>query len=247
MRRPIFFFISALLVVGILHSQVQLRKQDLQKKEILRALKIISPNRGEKWEIGNEYTIRWESRGVFSPNSVRISLAGGHTPILITSQSGTTNDGSHNWRPRWNNPPPGHYKLQITSLDGAVKDESDGSFEVIRPAVDLTCTFRTQIKHEGGTTKKPFWYITIIIHNKGTKTLNSVLFNWVITRDNVVVEQNGAGYGQMYPNKMYETTVRQLISRGKWHIEVYVDPDNRQGENEYLRNDNTASTETQRK
>jgi hypothetical protein len=246
MKRGFFFSFIALTFMGILYAQVQIRKQVLPKKEDIRSLKVISPNRGEKWEIGTEYPIRWESQGVFNPNMVTIILTGGGQTHMITSRTGTANDGSHNWRPRWNNPPPGHYKLQITSADGAVKDESDGSFEIVPPAVDLKCSFRTQIKHEGGTTKKPFWYVTIVVYNKGTKNLNNVLFNWVITRDNVVVEQNGAGYGLMYPGKLYETTVKQLISPGRWRFEAYVDPDNRQGENEYLRGDNTASTETQR-
>jgi hypothetical protein len=247
MKKRIFLFITVFLCTGILYSQVQVKKQYQQKTQILRALKIISPNRGEKWEIGKEYTIRWESKGIFTPNLVKMFLTGSNTPIIITSQSGTSNDGVHNWRPKWDNPPPGHYKLQIMTLDGAVKDESDGSFEVIPPPVDLSCTFRTQIKREGGTHKKPFWYVTIMIHNKGTKKLKNVMFNWVITKNNVVIKQDGAGYGLMYPNKLYETDFRQLISPGTMRIEVFVDPENQQGENEYLRRDNTAAVETKRK
>jgi hypothetical protein len=147
--------------------------------------------------------------------------------------------------PRWDNPPPGHYRLQIMTLDGAVKDESDRSFEIIRPPVDLRCAFRTQIKREGGTQKKPYWYVTIMIHNKGTKTLNNVMFNWVITKNNVVIKQDGAGFGLMYPNKIYESDLRQLLSSGKWRIEVFVDPENRQNETESLLHDNKVSVETE--
>ena len=247
MKKLIFIFITVFLCTGVLYSQVQIKKRDEQKVKILRSLKIISPNRGEKWEIGKEYAIRWESKGIFNPNSVKMFLLGRGRPIIITSQQGTYNDGTHNWRPRWDNPPPGHYSLQIMTLDGAVKDESDGNFEIIPPPVDLSCTFRTQIKWEGGRTKKPIWYVTIMIHNKGTKKLNNVMFDWVFTKNNVVIKQDGAGYGLMYPNKLYETDLRQLISSGTWRIEVFVDPENRQGENEYLRRDNTAAVETKRK
>lgn len=247
MKKLIFLFITVFLCAGIFYSQVQIKKQDQKKLQVLRSLKIISPNRGEKWEIGKEYTIRWQSKGIFRPNLVKMFLLGRSRPILITNQQGTSNDGAHNWRPRWGNPPPGHYRLQIVTLDGAVKDESDGSFEVIPPPVDLHCTFRTQIKWEGGRIKKPIWYVTIIIHNKGTKKLNNVMYDWVITKNNVVIKQDGAGYGLMYPNRVYETNLRQLISRGTWRIEVFVDPENRQGENEYLRGDNTAAVETKRK
>jgi hypothetical protein len=73
------------------------------------------------------------------------------------------------------------------------------------------------------------------------------MFNWVITQNNVVIKQDGAGYGLMYPNKLYETNLRQLISRGTYRIEVFVDPENQLGENEYLRRDNTAAVETKRK
>ena len=238
------FFLS----VGILHSQVQVKKKIPQKVQILRSIKTIFPNAGEKLEIGKQYTIRWESKGIFKPNLVKIFLTNNRNPILITSNSGISNDGVHDWRPRWANPPVGHYKLLITTLDGAVKDESDGSFEVIPPPVDLKCTFRSQVKYKGTLGgQKPYWYVTIIIHNKGTKTLKNVMYNWVITKNNVVIKQNGAGLGLMHPNKLYETDLRQFASKGTWRVEVFVDPDNLQGENEYLRRDNTAAVETKTK
>jgi len=245
MKKHLLLIIIIFLCIGVLYSQVQVKKPVKQKIQPLQTIKVLSPNGGEKWEIGKEYTIRWETRG--NIRSVKIMLENGGKLIMLTGNIGTTNDGTHQWTPRWNNPPTGHYRLQLMSLDGAVKDESDGSFEVISPPVDLSCTFRTQIKWEGGTHKKPIWYVTIMIHNKGTKTLNNVMFNWVITKNNVVIKQDGAGYGLMYPNKLYEADLRQLISPGTWRIEVFVDPENQQGENEYLRKDNTAAVETKRK
>jgi hypothetical protein len=241
MKKHLLLIIIIFLSIGAVYSQVQVKKPLKQKIQPLQTLKVLSPNGGEKWEIGREYIIRWETRG--NIKSVKIMLENAGKLIMLTGSIGTTNDGAHQWTPRWNNPPPGHYKLQLMSLDGAVKDISDGSFEVIPPPVDLKCVIVYQVKKAGRGMKKKYWNYTISIHNKGTKKLENVLFNWVITKNNVVVKQDGAGFGLMYPNKLYEAKFVQTVSKGKWRLEVFVDPDNRQNEVERLRSDNNVSTE----
>jgi hypothetical protein len=243
MKKRFFFFAIILVSFGILHSQVQIKKRPLQKKELLRALNVVSPNGGATWEIGTDYPIQWGSQGVFSPNMVKIALTSGNNSHWITSQSGTTNDGAHHYRPHWNNPPLGHYKLRISSLDGVVSDESDGVINVVPPPVDLSCALRSRVVTRN---RMPYWEITITIQNKGSRTLNNVLFNWVITQDNVVRDQDGAGFGTMYPNKLYTHRLSHHMGRGNNRIEVRVDPDNRQGENQFLRQNNIAAQERRR-
>jgi len=235
MKKHLLLLINIFLFIGVVYSQVQVKKPVKQIIQPLQTIKVLSPNGGEKWEIGKEYTIRWQTRG--NIKLVKIMLENEGKLIMLTSNIGTTNDGTHQWTPRWNNPPTGYYKLQIMSVDGAIKDKSDGSFEVIPPPVDLKCS----IVHQ--TEKTEYWHYTISVHNKGTKKLKNVLFNWVITRNNEVVKQDGAGYGLMYPNKLYKAKFAQPISIGKWRLEVFVDPDNQQNEVERLRRDNNVSAE----
>jgi hypothetical protein len=106
------------------------------------------------------------------------------------------------------------------------------------PEVDLTC--KIEVVSTGPA--NAFFGYRIKVKNKGTKTLNQVMFNWLITKQGVMVQQDGAGFGLMYPNTWYEA------SRGpfpkppeSYSIQVFVDPDNEQGESAALRGNNTCT------
>lgn len=66
------------------------------------SIKVISPNGGEKWEVGKTYTIKWEAPGYDSSASVQIGLRRvGVNPNLSSGEATiaiTTNSGSYTWK-----------------------------------------------------------------------------------------------------------------------------------------------------
>lgn len=58
-------------------------------------LKVLSPNGGEKWEIGTTQTITWSSQS-YGTVKILISRDGGNSWHTIISS--TPNDGSHPWK-----------------------------------------------------------------------------------------------------------------------------------------------------
>jgi hypothetical protein len=102
--------------------------------------------------------------------------------------------------------------------------------------VDLMC--KIDVVNVGGFKFK----YKVKVKNKGMKTLNQVLFNWLVTRDGTMVEQDGAGFGLMYPNTWYTGDVGPFMGTAdSYQIEVFVDPDNAQGEPQGSRGDNNCS------
>lgn len=65
------------------------------------SIAVISPNGGEKWTIGNTYTIRWNTSGYGSNASIQIGLRDArYDPNLAAGEMtivDTTNTGSYNW------------------------------------------------------------------------------------------------------------------------------------------------------
>jgi len=201
------------------------------------SITVLSPNGGETWELGKQYTIRWQSRGNIRFVKIMLVKSGNLKPI----KSMATNSGSYKWTPRWHNPDLGDYRMVIMTLDAAVQGVSDGVFMIIEPKVDLTFSMMDRL-----FSRPHVWAIKLTFKNRGTKTLKNVTFNWVLTNNGIVIKQDGAGFGLMYPHKSY---VREfnlevgMCSKGKIRLEVFLDPENYQGEPEALRGDNKISAE----
>lgn len=90
-------------------------------------IRVLSPNGGERWTSSAFKTIRWTSHLVTDP--VKIMLYAEKKPIppvVITPK--TDNTGRITFTP--NNIPDGPYYIEISTLDGKVKDFSDQSFTV---------------------------------------------------------------------------------------------------------------------
>jgi len=67
-----------------------------------KSITLISPNGGERWEVGKTYTIRWEAPGYAPDTSVQIALrVAGVDPNLSSGEAtiaNTTNSGSYTWK-----------------------------------------------------------------------------------------------------------------------------------------------------
>lgn len=230
MKKYLLLLITVLLSIGIVYSQVQVKKPVQKQLKVLRTIKVLYPNGGEKWVAGGQYNIRWQSRGI--SGKVAIALLKSGREYL---RPAVENTGSHLLKVRRGDT--GTFKIRITSLDGSVKDESDRAFTIQQPEVDLTYDVYTSTRRLGRGHVK----IIMKIKNNGTKILHDVLFNWVITKDNRFIVQDGAGFGTMYPDTWYKADHQYHLGMGKFLLRVYVDPDNRQREPESLRDDNTCT------
>lgn len=135
MIKKCVLFLTVFLLAGhVMSPQVQ-QKQVIQKKiQVLRSLKVLSPNGGETWYKEGQYTIRWQSRGISGDVRIIIKKWDGEKYIHYVGFQ-TPNDGSHVWKvPQKIGytvlPPGSYYKVEIESMDRAVKDESDGYFNI---------------------------------------------------------------------------------------------------------------------
>lgn len=92
------------------------------------SINIISPNGGEKWEVGKTYPIKWESVKV---EKVAIELVGPETKqkIIVLSD----NPGFYNWTIGSDIVPNDKYKIQVTAYDTylSVSDLSNDYFSII--------------------------------------------------------------------------------------------------------------------
>jgi len=135
MVKKCFLFLIIFSLAGqVVSPQVQ-QKQVIQKKiQFLRSIKVLSPNGGETWYKEGQYTIRWESRGISGDVRIIIKKWDGERYIHYLELQ-TPNDGSHVWKvPQKIGytvlPAGSYYKVEIGTMDRAVKDESDGYFNI---------------------------------------------------------------------------------------------------------------------
>jgi hypothetical protein len=193
---------------------------------------LVEPNGGESWEIGRTYTIRWTSERL--QHDVTVDLCSGSRCFRLTG--GQSKSGSYSYTVD-SFLDAGDYKIEVYEKGKAAVDRSDGNFSIARPAVDLTCMLRVSPSRES---------FSIWVRNNGTRIVDAVLFDWLITRSGSgVVEQHGAGFGRMYPDRWYSTREGYSFDmpRRVYVVEVFVDPDNRNGEAEALRADNHCEAE----
>lgn len=96
-----------------------------------RMLTVLTPNRGEQWEIGSTQELTWNSRGEIDSVAIELSRDGGRTfpEILIPS---TLNDGSESWVVK--GPASSACKIRIRAVGAEfILDESDSLFVIANP------------------------------------------------------------------------------------------------------------------
>jgi hypothetical protein len=229
-------------------SQQQVVQQTVKPVQpvtpINKTIRVIYPNGGESLIRGKTYIVRWQSTGL---QSVRLQLQGGPSAYDMTTAA-----ASSSWS--WKLPHksqyssqeqdiiPGTYKIKISDASGSPSDESDATFQVVLPEVDLEC-WKAGVTYGSNVFREKIFKIKL--RNNGTRVLNDVLFNWVIKKNGVMVSQDGAGYGQVYPNTIYECEIKLNKSSDEdWRIymiDFYLDPQNLKGEDQEFRGDNQLS------
>ena len=106
-KKNLLFLLVGLIIVGVGYSQT---------------ITVISPHRGDVWEKGKTYTIRWTKIGNMI-SIVKISLMHNERKILGITDS-TFNDGSF----RWTIPKSigdGEYRIRVQTTDNHVYDYSE--------------------------------------------------------------------------------------------------------------------------
>ena len=100
---------------------------------------VVDPNGGEKWTIGENYTIHWTSSGVSGDVKIELSRNGGSS--WETLFSSTANDGSQPWTV--SGAESALCRVRISSLnDPSVSDISDGNFTIQRAPSGFTFHLR---------------------------------------------------------------------------------------------------------
>lgn len=120
-------------------------------------IKVISPNGGEEWTIGDIHEIEWECSRYskkWSELGIDIWLIGKHLkdgPIKIASfPSGKAGVHEYSWTvPSTVEPAMDSFKIKIERSDGEVEDKSDNYFSIIR-ASEGTTDWKTYRNEEYG-------------------------------------------------------------------------------------------------
>lgn len=245
MKKYILIFLCFLFASFNIHySQIQLKRSSMRPY-----LKVTTPNGGQTYVKGGHLSIRWNSNLIKGNLKIKLKWGtGGGGWYAVTDN--TPNTGSY----KYDIPEKGigrhgdQFRIFIMTLDEKIQDSSDSMFTIINkpkaPPVDLTCTILTHCRRKGNNEL----FIRIRVKNKGTRTLHDVLFNYVIIQFGIMVKQDGAGFGIMYPNVWYQA--EYTFKRGdvltrpdrSYMVKLFVDPDNRHNEPQHLRGDNTSKT-----
>jgi len=106
-------------------------------------LRVIYPNGGEQWQIGNKYTIKWENPG--NIKSIYVDLYKGDTYLAGLGGLGLNYGAPTSWT--WNTIDTPNFeagtdfKMRVRSdTDKSIYDESDNYFSVAAPAISpATC------------------------------------------------------------------------------------------------------------
>lgn len=131
---------------GISNAQSQPKAQQSSPKAGEAYIKVIYPAKNEVWEKGKRYTIRWESKGV--QGNVTILLVGEDVKRSTDVKAGglgqaiqgreaktfgiarnTYNGGSFSYVVSADIPD-GVYKVQVMTIDGSIKGESEGTVAI---------------------------------------------------------------------------------------------------------------------
>ncbi len=90
-------------------------------------VRVLHPNGGEKWQVGDVETIGWNSDGQFNQARIEYSTNGGSSWKMIVT---TTNDGSHSWTIPSDVSSDCMVRIS-NAADGAITDKSDAVFSIV--------------------------------------------------------------------------------------------------------------------
>jgi len=226
----------------------------------------LSPAGGVEWAPGSQQTIEWRSLNI--DGNVQIALVRGDERYTILAN--TANSGSYNYNVPHNIGLGHDYRLEAVAPGQQITDYSN-QFSIYTPQpVDLECAitnFQTTRKTIDAwifyESRERWMKFDIAVKNNGTAGPIMVPVFWRIMKlpENVVVLQEAAGFGSVYPDAWYMSSspLEYKISdyerkyvildkdvnfeSGYYRLELYADYQNSLGENEGLRSDNVHAIE----
>jgi hypothetical protein len=230
-----------------------------------RKIVVTSPKDGDVWEADKEYTVTWESTGI--TGDVKIDVAANQYQMHpITAR--TVNSGAYLFRVPRNFV--GDYRVwraRVSTLDGTIYGWSPPSFTLYSQDVDLQCQiYDPSWKWQSGKTiyhdTKNWLEFNVMIRNDGTRlpiSINTVLVQIIKEPQEIVCYQEEWGFSGIYPHVWYQLPeprkiglpqlfdvlaqhhlAKNALRDGSLRMEVWLDPQNRLGELEGLRQDNKA-------
>jgi hypothetical protein len=109
-------------------------------------IRVLSPNGGEKWEIGKTHKIRWASSGVYGNVIIQLeNWSSDRNRVHVTeiAKNIPVTAGEYSWSIPENQPVGSYYKIKITKIDqtslgeGGISDESDNYFTIDVPSPSI--------------------------------------------------------------------------------------------------------------
>jgi hypothetical protein len=99
-------------------------------------LTVTVPNGGERWPVGDNVDITWDTSASFTEVKIDLSRNGGGSWETLTAS--TDNDGSYSWMV--SAPVSNLCLVRISNLDGSINDTSDAVFSIYEPVMWLTAS-----------------------------------------------------------------------------------------------------------
>jgi hypothetical protein len=188
-----------------------------------KTIRVLYPNGGEKLERLHDYNVRWHSSGQIDRVNISFKNTDRNTSIGLRSGRNIRNTGSHRMKLD-ERLPLGNYKIRVSAVGSNVVDESDNTFEVVLPKIDLACG----LLYFGKVTRKKNYILSgsvtksmkfeVYVQNNGTEIINRVPVMWALLQQpgNIVVQQHEAGFGNVYPERRYKTSFEFKYSQAGW-------------------------------
>ena len=120
-----------LAVILCLSAFLLMCEEDSPEIAPYRAVRVIFPNGGEVFHLGETVEIRWETMGVSNDLDIHI-LKGGVLDRKL-HENHVRNDGSWQWTIPVDMEPDMDYKVWIVCSDPVLDDVSDGTFSIVLP------------------------------------------------------------------------------------------------------------------
>ena len=228
-----------------------------------RKIVVTAPKDGDVWEADKEYNITWESTSI--SGDVKIALAASQYDLKPITER-TANTGAYRFRVPRNLV--GDFRLwrvRVSTLDGTVYGWSPPYFSLYTQDIDLQCMiYDPKIgwydHYYVFVEKAEKWMqFNVRIRNDGIRfpiSIDTVLVQIIKEPEEIVCYQEEWGMGGIYPRVWYQLPEPRKfrissfnvegrgkkfnLNDGAYRVEVWLDPQNRLGELEGLRQNNKA-------
>ncbi len=174
------------------------------------ALKLLSPNGGERWLIGNLHPVTWQATSY--AGLVRLVLYDGGTKVGQIATGINAAAGTYTWTAGQHSggtaPAGANYRVRIVSGDGVLSDWSDAAFTLATQALALTSPNGGE-NWTIGSVRSVTWnaadysgLVRLVLYDGGTKVgqiaggLNAGAgtYSWVVGQHQGGTAPAGAGY-----------------------------------------------------